>query len=74
MRIDELKINLKDTLTASHYRTILKMLKSDHSTNKNAAHAKNQIIKLWKRGDKEIAHYEKYLTQLNINFRDLIKK
>jgi len=74
MRLDEIKTDLKNTLTAQHYRTIMKLLKTDYSLDKRAARIKNKVIKLWKTGNKMATSYDAHLKPLGISLSDIIKK
>jgi hypothetical protein len=71
MRIDEI-VKLDDVLKASQYIKILKNLKVKSKTDIDVVRIKNRVLKSWKAGMKSRKHYNKLLSQINIDLHDLI--
>lgn len=72
MRLDEI-ISLNTVLKSDQYITLLKRLKAKANTDINVTRIKNKIIRSWKRGMKHRKHYDKLLSEIDLNTIDLIQ-
>lgn len=61
-------------LRADQYVYLLKHLRTKATDNIPVAHIKNQIVKSWKRGMKNVKHIDRLLKRVDMSLMDIIKK
>lgn len=64
---------LHHTLKADQYVRLLKHLRAKATDNIPITHIKNQIVKSWKRGMKNIKHIDRLLNRVDMTLHSIIK-
>ena len=73
MRLDEI-VSLGDVLKANQYIKLLRKLKIKASKDINTQRIKNRIIQSWKKGMKSRKHFDKLLSEINMNVDTILQE